>query len=160
VAIGNVESGDGDGDGSGGKKAFVFVFGYIQVLFGYELCLVTSSGRDQLRPVRLVFCRSLNFRNRERPKTGLQLRSLTVLGNFRSWAVLVQSSLRLFPVLGLDFQALKGRGFLGEPSGLRPARLSSFRAFDAKSIVRGVLAVNLPQVQDEIPHLWNPLMCS
>ena len=27
-------------------------------------------------------------------------------GNFRSWAVLVQSSLSLFPVLGLDFQAL------------------------------------------------------
>ena len=27
-------------------------------------------------------------------------------GNFRSWAVLVQSSLCLFPVLGLDFQAL------------------------------------------------------
>jgi len=52
---------------------------WLQVLFGYEFCLVTSSGKDWLRLVRLVFCRSLNFQSCERPKTGLQLWSLTVL---------------------------------------------------------------------------------
>jgi hypothetical protein len=40
-------NGDGDGDGGGGRRVFVFVFGYnvcvwLQVLFGYELCLVMS----------------------------------------------------------------------------------------------------------------------
>jgi hypothetical protein len=51
--------------------------------------LVTSSAKDRLRPVRPVFCRSLNFRNRERPKTGPRLRSLTVLqisGLGQSWS--------------------------------------------------------------------------
>jgi hypothetical protein len=72
----------GDGDGSGGKRVFVFVF-------GYEFCLVTSSAKDRLRPVRPVFCRSLNFRNRERPKTRPRLQSLTVLrisGLGQSWS--------------------------------------------------------------------------
>jgi hypothetical protein len=41
-------------------------------------------------------------------------------GNFRSLAVLVQSSLGLFPVLGLDFQALDGRE-VAEMSGSRTA---------------------------------------
>ena len=36
--------------------------------------------KDWLRPVRLVFCQSLNFWNRERPKTRPRLWSLTVLG--------------------------------------------------------------------------------
>ena len=52
---------------------------WLQVLFGYKFCLVTSSGKDQLRLVRPVFCWSLNFRNHERPKTRLQLWSLMVL---------------------------------------------------------------------------------
>jgi len=52
---------------------------WLQVLFGYEFCLVMSSGKDRLRLVRLVFCWSLNFWNCERPKTRLQLRSLMVL---------------------------------------------------------------------------------
>jgi len=34
------KGGDGDGDGGGGKRGFVFVF-------GYEFCLVMSSGKDQ-----------------------------------------------------------------------------------------------------------------
>jgi hypothetical protein len=68
-----MKGGDSDGDGSGGKSMFVFVF-------GYEFCLVMSSSKDCLRLVRPVFCQSLNFRNRERPKTGLWLWSLMVLG--------------------------------------------------------------------------------
>jgi len=36
-----MRDGDGDGDGGGGKRGFVFVF-------GYEFCLVTNSGKDQL----------------------------------------------------------------------------------------------------------------
>jgi len=68
-----MKGGDGDGDGGGGKRGFVFVF-------GYEFCLVTSSGKDRLRLVRLVFCQSLNFQNHERPKTRPWLQSLAVLG--------------------------------------------------------------------------------
>jgi len=49
-----MKGGDGDGDGGGGKRGFVFVF-------GYEFCLVMSSGKDWLRLVRPVFCQSLNF---------------------------------------------------------------------------------------------------
>ena len=56
-----MKGGDGDGDGGGGKRGFVFVF-------GYEFCLVTSSSKDRLRPVRPLFCWSLNFQNHERLK--------------------------------------------------------------------------------------------
>jgi hypothetical protein len=61
----------------------------LQVVFVFCVCvwcfcLVFVFGYEfRLRPVRPVFCRSLwssNFRDRERPKTGLRLRSSTVLG--------------------------------------------------------------------------------
>jgi len=58
------------------------VMGMGMVVVGREhLCLylVTSSSRDWLRPVILVFCQSLNFQNHERPKTRLWLWSLLVL---------------------------------------------------------------------------------
>ena len=42
--------------------------------------LVTSSGKNWLRPVRLVFCQSSIFWNHDRPKTSPWLQSLMVLG--------------------------------------------------------------------------------
>ena len=50
-----------------------------------------------MRPVRLVFAWSLVFKIGDGPKTGLQL---------RSWSVLVRSGLGLFPVLRLDLRTL------------------------------------------------------
>jgi len=48
-----VKGGDGDVDGGGGSQVGTFVF-----VFSYEFHLVTNSGKDWLRPVRLVFCQS------------------------------------------------------------------------------------------------------
>jgi len=48
-----VKGGDSDVDGGGGSQVGTFVF-----VFSYEFCLVTNSGKDQLRLVRPVFCRS------------------------------------------------------------------------------------------------------
>jgi hypothetical protein len=62
--------------------------------------------KDQLRPVRPVFSRSLNFKIHEGPKTGPWLRSLPVLWICGPSAVWSRSGLGFLPVLGPDFQAL------------------------------------------------------
>jgi len=74
------------------------IFVDYSIYFGYF-----SDCKDWLRPVRLVFSQSSDFKNCQRLKTRPLLRSLPVLRICGPSVVWSWSGLSFFPVLGLDF---------------------------------------------------------
>jgi len=92
----------------GRGKKFVFVLGYEGCLYLVKNCICiwlqtsVETGYTSLLLVFMVF----KFQKSWETKDQTAVAVFDSPGNFQSWAVLVQSSLSLFPVLGLDFQAL------------------------------------------------------
>jgi len=94
----------------GRGKKFVFVLGYEGCLYLVTntncICIwlrtLVETGYTGLLSVFMVF----KFRKLWETEDRIAVAVFDSPGNFWSWAVLVQSSLGLFPVLGLDFQAL------------------------------------------------------